>query len=60
MVQHWSYFWAHIFLLIGIAGMSLKALAQHLCIGFKHDKPMAVLSPVQVVLVEVEGALQKM
>ena len=40
--------------------MSLKALAQHLCIGFKDDKPTAVLSPVQAVLIEVAGALGKM
>ena len=40
--------------------MSLKALAQHLCVGYKDDKPTAVLSPVQAVLVEVKGALQKL
>ena len=40
--------------------MGLKALAQHLCIGFKDDKPTAVLSSVQAVLVEVADALKKM
>lgn len=34
-------------------------MAQHLCIGFKDDKPTAVLGSVQAVLVEVAGALRK-
>lgn len=40
--------------------VSLKVLAQHLCISYKDDKPTAVLIPVQAVLVEVAGALRKM
>lgn len=40
--------------------MSLKALAQHLCVSYKEDKPMAVLASVQAVLIEVAGAVKKM
>lgn len=40
--------------------MSLKALAQHLCVSYKDDKPTAVLTSVQAVLVEVAGALKMM
>lgn len=40
--------------------VSLKALAQYLCISYSDDKPTAVLSSVQAVLVELAGALKEM